>query len=57
MGLFEGLADIFINVFGITQPTDAMRRKTAWFILGMMALVIAGLFAIGILLYHLINAK
>jgi hypothetical protein len=36
MCLLEALASIFINVFGITQPTPKMRRKAAWFILVLL---------------------
>ncbi len=35
------LADLFINVFGITQPTEKKRRQAAFFILGLACLVVA----------------
>ncbi len=56
MPLLEALASAFINTFGITQPTDKTRRRVAWFILGMLALVAAALVAIGSLLLHFIKA-
>ncbi len=43
------LADTFINTFGITQPTEQARRQAAFFILGLMVLVVAlavGAFAV-----------
>ena len=55
MRLIEALAGAFINTFGITQPTDKTRRHAAWFILGMLTLVICALFAIGIVLFHFIR--
>jgi hypothetical protein len=54
MRLLEALASIFINVFGITQPTEKKRRQVAWFILGMMVLVLAGLVLIATLLLHIL---
>jgi hypothetical protein len=54
MGLLEALASAFINTFGITQPTEKTRRKMAWFIFGMLVLVIAGLCVLGGLLLHVL---
>ena len=51
MFLLYFLADAFINAFGITQPTPAARRRAAFFILGLMLLVIAGVFAAGYVLH------
>jgi hypothetical protein len=39
------LADLFINTFGITQPTRQQRRRAALFILGLMVVVVAGVTA------------
>jgi hypothetical protein len=55
MRLFEALADVFIRVFGITEPSQQMRRQAAWFILGLMAVVLVGLGILGTVLYRLIN--
>jgi len=55
MRLLEALAFAFINTFGITQPTDKTRRLVAWFILGMLALVVVALAAVGTLLLHIIK--
>lgn len=45
------LADTFINTFGITRPTEAARRHAAFFILGMMILVIVGVAVAGIAIH------
>lgn len=40
MNVLETLATAFINTFGITQPTEKTRRQAAWFIFGLMMLVL-----------------
>jgi hypothetical protein len=55
MQLLEALATAFFRVFGITQPSDATRRRAAWFLLGILLLVVAGLTGVGVLLYHLLG--
>ena len=52
MRLLEALASIFINVFGITQPTPEMRRKAAWFILGLLMIALLVVIAVGLVLYQ-----
>jgi hypothetical protein len=54
MQLLEALASAFINTFGITQPTGKTRRQVAWFILGLLVLVFAGLLAVGFLLLRIL---
>jgi hypothetical protein len=54
MRLLEALASIFINVFGITQPTDKKRRQVAWFLLIMLTLIILGLVAVASVLIHVL---
>ena len=49
--LLEALAAAFINTFGITQPTEATRRRAAWFILGLLILMTAAVCTIGYLFY------
>jgi hypothetical protein len=56
MQLLEALAGAFINTFGITQPTDKTRRRAAWFILGMLALVFFGLIAAGLVIFHFVRS-
>jgi hypothetical protein len=40
MNVLEALATAFINTFGITQPTEKTKRVAAWFIFGLMMLVL-----------------
>lgn len=56
MRLLETLADIFINTFGITQPTPETRRRASWFILAMMILVLLVVAGFGYLLYRTLHA-
>jgi hypothetical protein len=42
MGLIYFLADTFINTFGITQPTEKMRKQAAFFILTLLVLTLTG---------------
>jgi len=55
MRLLEALAGIFIDTFGITQPTEKTRRRAAWFILTMLTLVLCGLVAGGLILFHFVR--
>jgi len=56
MRLLEALASLFINTFGITQPTDATRRRAAWFILGLLILMLAVVATVGYVLYRSMHA-
>jgi len=56
MRLLEALAGVFINTFGITQPTDKTRRRAAWFIFGMLTLVVCGLCAGAVLIARLFRS-
>ena len=49
--LLEFLASAFINTFGITQPTDATRRRAAWFILGLLIVMLAVVCGVGYAFY------
>jgi hypothetical protein len=51
MRLLEAFATAFINTFGITQPTEAQRRRAAWFIFLMTLLTIGVVASIGYALY------
>jgi hypothetical protein len=55
MNLLEALAGAFINTFGITQPTDKTRRQTAWFIFGMLLLVVCGLSVGAVVIFRAIR--
>jgi len=55
MNLLEALANVFINTFGITQPSDKMRRQAAWFILGLLVVALSAVAAVGFALYQLLH--
>jgi len=55
MHILEALASIFINTFGITQPTDETRRKAAWFILALLIGTLAVVVLVGTVLYSLLR--
>ena len=40
MRLLYYFVDLFIDVFGITQPTEAGRKRAAFFILGLLILAL-----------------
>jgi hypothetical protein len=40
MGFFRFVTNGFINFFGITQPTPKQERLAAWFICGLLVLVV-----------------
>jgi len=46
MGFFRFITNGFINFFGITQPTPAQERQAAWFICGLLALIVLGAAAV-----------
>ncbi len=51
MRMVEAFAAAFINTFGITQPSDALRRRAAWFILGMILLTMVLVAGVGYAFY------
>ena len=55
MRLLEALAAAFINTFGITQPTEAARRRAAWFILALLVLTVLLVAAVGYAFYSVMR--
>lgn len=55
MRLLEALANAFINTFGITQPTDKARRRAAWYIVGLMTLLLAAVVMAGVGIFHMLK--
>jgi flagellar basal body-associated protein FliL len=51
MRLLEAFAAAFINTFGITQPTEATKRRAAWFILVMLVVTVCLVAIVGYLFY------
>jgi hypothetical protein len=54
MRLLEAMAGTFFRTFGITEPTEQTRRRAAWFILGMFAVIAIGFFAAGAILFSVL---
>jgi hypothetical protein len=42
MGVLYFIVDLFIDTVGITRPSEQARRNAAFFILGLLALAVAG---------------
>jgi len=42
MGLLRFVTRGFINFFGITEPSPAQERQAAWFICGLLGLILLG---------------
>ncbi|HLI75537.1 MAG TPA: hypothetical protein VKV02_01230 [Acidobacteriaceae bacterium] len=49
--MLEAFAEAFIQTFGITRPTEAARRRAAWFILVLLLITLAGAGAVGYAFY------
>jgi len=52
MRLLETLVSVFINTFGITQPTEQARRRASWFILGLLVIALVVVAGIAVVLYR-----
>jgi hypothetical protein len=46
MGLLRFITRGFINFFGITQPTPQQEKQAAWFICGLLGLIVVGAAAV-----------
>ncbi len=55
MRLLDSLASAFISTFGITQPSEQMRQRMSWFILGMLVFALLIVSGLGFLFYHLMH--
>ena len=55
MRLIEALADAFIATFGITVPDEEARKRTSWFILGLIIVTVLVVTGVGITLYHFMH--
>ena len=56
MRLLEALASAFINTFGITQPSDALRRRAAWFILVLLIATVIVVIVAGVSFHRVLHA-
>ncbi|MEO6922721.1 MAG: hypothetical protein ABI142_02750 [Bryocella sp.] len=55
MALFDFLTQVFINAFGITQPSEATRRRATLFISVLTALMVVVVAVIGALFYRVLH--
>ena len=51
MRLLYLLADAFINTFGITRPTERIRRLSAFFILALLVLTLVVVAVAGLIIH------
>ena len=55
MRILEALASVFVNTFGITQPTPEGRRRAAWYILGLLLVALTVVAVVGSILYQTLH--
>ena len=55
MRLLYFLADTFIAAFGITRPTERARTQTAFFILALLILTLAGMVATALVIHAVVR--
>ncbi len=55
MKLLYYLADLFVDTFGITRPSASGRRVAAFFILGLLLLVLLAVTVTGVVLHSLMK--
>ncbi len=55
MKLLYYLTGLFVDTFGITRPGPAMQRRSAFFILGLMLMLLAGVSAAAVVLHSLMK--
>ena len=55
MKLLYYLADMFVNTFGITQPDAKGKKQAAFFILGLVVLLLIGVTAVGLVLHSIMR--
>jgi hypothetical protein len=52
MRFFEALATAFFRTFGITQPSEQMRRQAVWFLFGLLALILVAIGTATVIILH-----
>jgi hypothetical protein len=52
MNLLLFISNAFINTMGITQPSPKAAKRAAWFIVTMLAVVLAVIVTIAVLAIH-----
>jgi len=51
MNPFRLLTRVFIDVFGITHPTEQQEKRATWFICSLLALIVVGILLICLTMY------
>jgi hypothetical protein len=49
------LANVFINTFGITQPSERTPQRAAWFIAVLLGIVLVIVATIGVVALHWVS--
>jgi len=52
MRFLEAIATAFFRTFGITQPSGQTRRRAAWFLFGLLTLIVAAIGTACIILFR-----
>lgn len=52
MRFLEALATGFFRTFGITQPSDAIRRRAVWFLIALITLMTVAIATGSIIVFH-----
>jgi hypothetical protein len=52
MGFLEAIATAFFRTFGITQPTEAKRRRATLFFFGILILIVFAIATATIMIFH-----
>ncbi len=52
MRFLEAVAIAFYRTFGITQPHQEMLRRSVWFLLSLLTLILAAFGAVALLVFH-----
>jgi hypothetical protein len=52
MRFLEAIATAFFRTFGITQPSEQRLRRAAWFLFGLLTLIVVSIGTVCIILFH-----
>jgi hypothetical protein len=52
MQFLEAIATAFFRTFGITQPSEQRLRRAAWFLFGLLTLIVVSIGTVCIILFR-----
>lgn len=52
MRFLEAIATAFFRTFGITQPSEQRLRRAAWFLFGLLTLIVVSIGTVCIILFR-----